>query len=262
MFPRLISIGSFFLGTYGTLVALGFLVGLFVTVRLARRAGLKPDPIVNLAVYSALSGLVGAKIAMLLFDFPAYRAHPGDIFTIETLRAAGVYQGGLVLALIVAAWYIRSQHLPWLTTFDVFAPGIAVGHAIGRLGCLCAGCCWGIPTHVPWAITFRNQQAWQTTGVPLGIPLHPTQLYEALAEAVIFAVLLRRIRRPHAAGAIIGLYLILYSVSRFLIEFYRFHEQPTELGLSLTQWMSIGLLLAGVWILWNRAAKPAAVSRA
>jgi phosphatidylglycerol:prolipoprotein diacylglycerol transferase len=258
MFPRLISIGSFFLPTYGTLVALGFLTGLFVTVRLAKRAGLKPDPIVNLAIYSALAGLLGAKIAMLLFDFPAYWAHPGDIFTRETLQAAGVYQGGLVLALIVAAWYIRSQQLPWLTTFDVFAPGVAVGHAIGRLGCLCAGCCWGIPAHVPWAITFRNTQAWQLTGVPLSIPLHPTQIYEALAEAVIFAVLLWRIRRPHAAGAIIGLYLILYSVSRFVIEFYRFHEQPTQLGLSLTQWMSIGLLLLGVWILLHRPAKPVA----
>jgi phosphatidylglycerol---prolipoprotein diacylglyceryl transferase len=258
MFPRLISIGSFFLPTYGTLVALGFLAGLFVTVRLAKRAGLKPDPIVNLTIYSALAGLLGAKIAMLLFDFPTYWAHPGDIFTRETLQAAGVYQGGLVLALIVAAWYIRSQKLPWLTTFDVFAPGIAVGHAIGRLGCLAAGCCWGIPTWAPWAITFRNTQAWQLTGVPLGIPLHPTQLYESLTEAILFAVLLWRIRRPHAEGAIIGLYLILYSVSRFVIEFFRFHEQPTQLGLSLTQWMSIGLLLLGVWILMNRRTKPAA----
>ena len=157
----------------------------------------------------------------------------------------------------MATWYIRSQHLPWLATFDVFAPGLAVGHAIGRLGCLCAGCCWGIQTHVPWAITFRNTQAWQLTGVPLGVPLHPTQLYESLAEAILFAVLLWRIRRPHAAGAIIGLYLILYSVSRFVIEFYRFHEQPTQLGLSLTQWMSIGLLLLGVWILLKRPAKVA-----
>jgi phosphatidylglycerol:prolipoprotein diacylglycerol transferase len=231
-------------------------VGLFVTVLLARRAGLKPDPIVNLAIYAALTGLLGAKIAMLLFDFSTYWARPGEIFTRETLQAAGVYQGGLILGLIVATLYIRSQHLPWLTTFDVFAPGLAVGHAIGRLGCLSAGCCWGIPAHVPWAITFRNPRAWQITGVPLGVPLHPTQLYEALAEAVIFAVLLWRIRRPHAAGAIIGLYLILYSVSRFAIEFYRFHEQPTQLGLSLTQWMSIGLLLLGVRILLKRPVKP------
>ncbi|HTP88583.1 MAG TPA: prolipoprotein diacylglyceryl transferase [Bryobacteraceae bacterium] len=257
MFPRLISIGSFFLPTYGVLVALGFLLGLYITVRLARRAGLKPDLMVNLAIYSALAGLLGAKISMLLFDFPIYWAHPGEIFTRETLQAAGVYQGGLILGIIVAAWYIRSQKLPWLTTFDVFSPGIAAGHAIGRLGCFAAGCCWGIPTRLPWGVTFRSPQAYDLTGVPLGIPLHPTQLYESLSEAILFAILFWRIRRPHAQGTIIGLYLILYSISRFVIEFYRFHEQARQLGLSLTQWMAIGLALLGVWILLNRKAKPA-----
>jgi phosphatidylglycerol:prolipoprotein diacylglycerol transferase len=213
---------------------------------------------VNLAIYAALAGLLGAKISMLLFDFPLYWSHPGEIFTRETLQAAGVYQGGLILALIVSAWYIRAQRLPWLTTFDVFAPGVAIGHAIGRLGCLAAGCCWGVQTLVPWGITFHSARAHDLTGVPLGIPLHPTQLYESLAEAVLFGILLWRIRRPHAQGAIIGLYLILYSISRFAIEFYRFHEQALRMGLSLTQWMSIGLLLLGVWILLSRSARPAA----
>jgi phosphatidylglycerol:prolipoprotein diacylglycerol transferase len=258
MFPRLISIGSFFLPTYGTLVALAFLAGLYITLHFAKRAGLKTDPIVNLAIYTALAGLLGAKIAMVLFDFRKYRTGEFKLFSLETLQSAGVYQAGLVLGLVMAAWYIRRQHLPWLTTLDVFAPGLAVGHAIGRIGCLCAGCCWGIATHVPWAITFRNPQAWQLTGVPLGIPLHPTQIYESLAEAIIFVILVWRIRRPHAEGMIFGLYLILYSVSRFVIEFYRFHEQPLELGLSLTQWMSIALLLLGVWVLLNRRKTPAA----
>ncbi len=257
MFPRLISIGSFFLPTYGTLVALGFLVGLFVTLRLAKRAGLESEPVMNLAIYSALAGLLGGKLAMLLFDYRIYLAHPGEIFTRETLQAAGVYQGGLVLAILTAALYIRKQKLPWLTTFDVFAPGIAAGHAIGRLGCFAAGCCWGTETHLPWAVTFTNPQAQDLTGVPLGKPLHPTQLYESLAEAIIFIVLLWRIRRGHSEGAIIGLYLILYSVSRFIIEFFRFHEQPTQLGLSLTQWIAIGLLLLGIWILLHRTPRPA-----
>jgi len=258
MFPRLITIGNFFLPTYGTLVAIAFLVGLYVTVHFAKRAGLKTDPVVNLAIYTALAGLLGAKIAMLLFDFRKYWTGEIRLFSLETLQAAGVYQGGLILALLVAVWYIRRQHLPWLTTLDVFAPGLAVGHAIGRLGCLCAGCCWGIATHVPWAITFRNYQAAELTGVQLGIPLHPTQIYESLAEAMIFLLLFWRIRRPHADGLIFGLYLILYSVSRFVIEFYRFHEQPLQLGLSLTQWMSLGLLLLGVWVLLNRRKTPAA----
>ena len=111
---------------------------------------------------------------------------------------------------------------------------------------------------MPWGVTFRSPQAYDLTGVPLGIPLHPTQLYESLSEAILFGILFWRIRRPHAQGTIIGLYLILYSVSRFVIEFYRVHEQAKQLGLSLTQWMAIGLALLGVWILLNRKARPTA----
>jgi len=255
MFPRLLSIGSFFVPTYGTLVALGFLVALFVVVRLAKREGLPSDLIANLGIYCGIAGLLGGKLGMFLFDWKLYWNNPGEIFTRETLQAAGVFQTGLLLAIVVAALYIRHNRLPWLETFDVFAPGVAIGHGIGRLGCFAAGCCWGVPTRLPWAVTFTNPQANQLTGVPLGIPLHPTQLYDSLAEAIIFGFLLWRIRRPHPAGEIIGLYLVLYSVARFGIEFVRVHEQPTELGLSLTQWISIGLFLFGVWLLLNRTTR-------
>jgi len=256
MFPRLISIGNFFVPTYGTLVALGFLVGLFITVRLAKREGLSSDLIANLGIYCGIAGLLGGKLGMFLFDWKIYWHEPGQIFTRETLQAAGVYQTGLLVAFIVAVLYIRRNKLPWLDTLDVFAPGVAIGHAIGRLGCFAAGCCWGRPTHLPWAVTFTNPQANELTGVPLGIPLHPTQLYDSGAEAIIFAFLLWRIRGQHRAGEIIGSYMVLYSVARFFIEFLRIHEQPTELGLSLTQWISIGTLLLGIWLLLNRAPRP------
>jgi len=255
MFPRLISIGNFWVPTYGVLVAMGFLVALFITVRLAKSAGLAPDLIANLGIYCGIAGLLGGKLAMFLFDWRTYWNHPDQIFTRETLQAAGVYQGGLVLALIVAAWYMHHHRLPWLETLDVFAPGVALGHGIGRLGCLAAGCCWGVPTKLPWGIVFRNPQANEMTGVPLGVPLHPTQVYEALAEAAIFGFLLWRIRRPHPAGEIMGLYLVLYSVARFLIEFVREHEQATQLGLSLTQWIAIGTFLLGIWLLLNRTPR-------
>ncbi len=255
MFPRLISIGNFFVPTYGALVALAFLAGLFVTVRLAKRAGLPVELISNLGIYCGIGGLLGGKLAMFLFDWRRYWSKPSDIFTLDTLQAAGVYQGGLILALTVAALYIHYNRLPWLETLDVFAPGVALGHAIGRMGCLAAGCCWGLPTHLPWAITFTNPQAGQLTGVPLGIPLHPTQIYESLTELIIFGALLWRMKRPHAAGEIMGLYLILYSVARFSIEFVRFHEQATELGLSLTQWIAMATLLLGIWLLLNRTPR-------
>ena len=263
MFPKLISIGSFFIPTYGTLVAIGFLAALWVVTRLAKRAKLPSERDTNLAIYCALAGLAGAKLFMILFDFKAYWNDLGSLFSLTTLQAAGVYQGGFVVAFAVALLYMRRQHLPILATCDVFAPGIALGQAIGRIGCFSAGCCWGLAAHVPWAVTFHNPQAAELTGVPLGIPLHPTQLYESVADALIFLFLYLRIGRTHTAGAIFGWYLALYSAARFVIEFFRFHEQGLHLGLSYTQWISLATLAAGVTLLSSSIfrSQPAAFAR-
>jgi phosphatidylglycerol---prolipoprotein diacylglyceryl transferase len=256
MFPKLISIGSFFIPMYGTLVAIGFLLALWVTVRLARRAKLPPEPVTNLAIYCALAGLAGAKLFMILFDFNAYWSGQEPLFSLNTLQAAGVYQGGFLVALITAVLYMRHNGLPVFETSDVFAPGIALGQAIGRLGCFAAGCCWGVECHLPWAVTFKNLEAQRLTQVPLGVPLHPTQLYESIADAVIFALLYRLISRPHHGGAILGWYLALYSSARFAIEFFRNHEQGLHLGLSYTQWISLATLAAGIWLLIDRRRAP------
>ena len=256
MFPKLISIGSFFIPTYGTLVAIGFLAALWIIIRLAKRASLPAEQITNLAIYCALAGLAGAKLFMILFDFQTYWNNPKSLFSLSTLQAAGVYQGGFVVAFITAILYMQRQHLPILATCDVFAPGIALGQAIGRIGCFSAGCCYGIATHVPWATTFHSQDAADLTGVPLGIPLHPTQLYESVADALIFAFLYFSIGKKHTAGAILGWYLALYSTARFIIEFFRFHEQGLHLGLSYTQWISLATLAAGVALLIVRRGAP------
>ncbi len=262
MLPKLISIGSFFIPTYGVLVATAFLVALWITVKLAKRAQLPSEQVTNLAIYCALAGLAGAKLFMILFDYQDYLARPGTIFSLATLQAAGVYQGGLVLALITAVYYMRKTRLPVLETFDVFAPGIAVGHAIGRIGCLAAGCCWGRECSLPWAITFRNPEAHDLVGVPLNVPLHPTQLYESLSEAVIFAFLYWRIQRAHRSGEIFALYLTLYSIARFLVEFVRNHEQPTHFDLSLTQWISLATMAAGIGLLVIGRMRPRQVQSA
>lgn len=259
MYPKLIEIGSFYLPTYGVLVALGFLVGLGVTTRLGKRSGLRPELVTNLAVYVALAGMLGAKIAMILFDWRDYAENPGSIFSMDTLQAAGVFQGGLILALLTAYLYMKKQGLPTLATSDVFAPGVAIGHGIGRLGCFAAGCCWGKKSDLPWAVTFHDPEAWSLTRVPLETPLHPTQLYESGTEFLLFAFLLWRFKQPHPPGRIIGLYLVLSSVIRFGIEFVREHQQPLTLGLSLTQWIAIGLAAAGAIVL-TRTGKPTPVS--
>jgi phosphatidylglycerol---prolipoprotein diacylglyceryl transferase len=256
MFPKLISIGSFFIPTYGTLVAIAFLAALWVVTLLAKRAQLPSERVTNLAIYCALAGLAGAKLFMILFDFKTYWNDPGSLFSLSTLQAAGVYQGGFVVAFVVALLYMRRQHLPVLATCDVFAPGIALGQAIGRLGCFSAGCCWGSETHAPWAVTFHNPQAAELTGVPLGTPLHPAQLYESAADALIFLFLYLQIGKAHTSGTILGWYLTLYSVARFVIEFFRFHEQGLHAGLSYTQWISLATLVAGLGLIIARRGAP------
>ena len=196
---------------------------------------------------------------MFLFDWSYYSTHPRDILVLSTLQAAGVFQGGLILALIVSVWYMRRKRLPVLRTMDVFAPGVALGHAIGRVGCFAAGCCWGAPTSLPWAVTFTNEESHRRFGTPLNQPLHPSQIYESAAELVILAILLRLFARPHRDGSILAWYLILYSLVRFAIEFVRNHEQAPVWGLSLTQWISLATLLAGALLLRNRQTSQAPV---
>ncbi len=263
MFPKLIEIGSFYLPTYGLLVALGFLAGLTVTTRLARLRGLPGETVSNLAVYCALAGLLGAKLTMIAFDWKIYLERPSEIFSLETLQAAGVYQGGFLLALAAAIFLIRRDRLPALTTMDAFAPGIALGHAIGRVGCFAAGCCWGAVCDRPWAVEFTNVDAARLTGVPLGQPLHPSQLYESAAELIIFGALWQLFRRNPAPGTVFGLYLVLYSTVRFFVEFVRFHAQELPFGgpWSNTQWISLAMGLGGLAVLvWRSRTRPLAAA--
>jgi phosphatidylglycerol:prolipoprotein diacylglycerol transferase len=254
MFPRLLQIGSFSLPTYGLLVAVAFLTALWMTSRFAKERGLNSEKIVNLGVYCALAGMLGAKLLMIALD-PEYRAHPLEVFSFATLQSAGIFFGGFVLAIVFAFVYMQRQGLPPLLTCDVFAPGLALGHGIGRLGCFAAGCCWGKPTHLPWGVTFNNPDL--TTGVPTGIALHPTQLYEAFAEGAICLILVARMRRPHAPGAIIGLYLILYGFVRFGVEFLRAHDASNPLGgpFTLEQWISLAVAAAGIYLALRRTAE-------
>jgi len=254
MHPKLISIGDFFIPTYGFLVMLGFVAGLWLASRLARRSELDADAVVNLAVYCALAGIVGAKLLLIAEDFSYYSRNPGELFSFSTLQAGGIFHGGLIAALVVAFVYLRSKRLPALKTADVFAPGVALGHAIGRLGCFSAGCCWGAECHRAWAVTFTNPDANRMFGTPLNTPLHPTQLYEAGAEALIALLLLRRFLRPHQPGTILGLYLLLYSSARFLVEFVRAHQTPNPFHgpLSAAQWVAAALAVLGFWLWWIR----------
>jgi phosphatidylglycerol:prolipoprotein diacylglycerol transferase len=231
--------------------------------RLAERAGIEREAVINLGVYCALAGVAGAKLLMILVDVPAYLEDPGSLFSLATLQAAGIFYGGLIAALITGWVYIRRKRLPLWRTMDVFAPAVALGHGIGRLGCFSAGCCWGERTSLPWAVTFTNPEA-AKFGTPLDVPLHPTQMYEAAGEFLIFGFLLWLLRRPHGEGSIIGVYLMSYAFLRFIVEFFRAHlvENPWGGPFSDDQWISLALFVAGAAIFASSrqglAAKPAA----
>jgi len=267
VFPRLFHIGNFNVPTYGLMAALGLIFGLLLIVKLGREQGLDPDKLWNLGLIAILSGIFGAKILMVLVDFSFYREHPAEIFSLSTLQAGGVWSGGFLLALIMCIWYMRANRMPVLRTCDVFAPGLALGHAFGRVGCFAAGCCYGRETHVPWAVTFRNPLAHQIVDTPLNVPLHPTQLYEMVLELCNCLFLVWLIRRKKFEGEIIGTYMIIYGIGRYFIEFFRGDEGRGDfLGwMSGTQAIAICLVIFG-GLLWMRRVSlrppvPAKVAR-
>ena len=256
MLPKLIELpNGFFLPAYGVLVAAAFLVAIWMAARLARQAGIGADAVTGLGVNAALGGLIGAKLLLIFENFDQYRSDPGSLFTLATLQSGGVFFGGLIAAVGVAWYTIRSKKLPLYTTLDCFAPGIALGHAIGRLGCFAAGCCWGRECDRAWAVTFTNPAAAELTGVPLGVPVHPTQLYEAVSQFVLAGLLLRAWGRPHEPGRIFGYYLAGASLARLIVDFFRAHESANPWGgpLSVAQYVALGLGAAGIWLIFRRS---------
>ena len=213
------SIGPLTLHTYGVLLAIAFITGLWVASRQARAAGLDAARVTDMAVYVLIAGLVGAKVLLVVVEWGYYAHNPRELLSI--LQSGGVFYGGLIGAFPVAWWYARKHALPPWRTADVLAPAVAIGQAIGRLGCFAAGCCYGRPAEVPWAVTFRDSYASRTVGTPLDTPLHPTEIYEAIACLAIFFLLAQVARRKRFDGQVTLAYVLLYGIARFVIEFYR-----------------------------------------
>lgn len=259
MYPILFEIGNWPVYSYGVLLAAAYLIGLQLAVVRARRAGVDPAKVMDLGIYLIIAALVGAKLMLIIVDFDYFRQQPRELLSL--VRAGGVFYGGLIAAVGVGIWLVRRYQLNVWATGDLMAPGIALGHVIGRFGCLLAGCCYGRPTDVPWAITFTNPVASANVGTPLGLPLHPTQLYDAGAELLILAILLMTERKGKPfAGRTFWLYMGLYAISRFIIEFYRGDvNRGTALGgLPTSQFVSLLIVPAAFGMLWllRRRAQP------
>lgn len=251
MHPQLLHFGRFFLPTYGFLVSLGVLLGLWISVRNSERLGIDGEKAWNLGILVVLCGIVGAKVLYVINEGMSLR----DIFSISTLQAGGVFSGGLIAAFIAAAWYVHRHHMPPLGTCDAFAPGLAFGHAIGRIGCFAAGCCYGKPTHHFWGVTFTNPLANSITGTPLNVPLEPTQLFESAVELANFFFLMWLLKRRKFDGEVFGAFLFIYGIARFFLEYLR--DDPgrgSVFGgvMTGTQLIAIGLVIGGGLIWWWR----------
>jgi phosphatidylglycerol---prolipoprotein diacylglyceryl transferase len=259
MHPILIQIGWFKIHTYGFLLSMAFLTGLWVIARAGEKNGIDRNLTYDLGLWLAISALAGSKLLLILTDLSYYLANPSEVFSLSSLRAGGVFYGGFITAVLTALYFTRRHHLSFWKVADIFSPGIALGLSIGRLGCFSAGCCWGRPTSLAWGVTFTNPYSQEIVGVPLNIALHPTQLYESAASFVVFLVIWQHLKKRKYDGQTFTLFLFLYSIIRFLIELFRGDE---DRGIWLNGLLStsqiISLLLLGLAfiLLWRLRPSP------
>lgn len=216
MFPILIKFNSFTIYTYGFFVATGFLIALILLEWNLKKNNLPVKEISNLVFYLFIVAFLGSKILMILSEFKYYISYPREI--LGTIRAGGHFFGALLFGIPFAFLYLKKKKIPFLPVADVFAPSIALAHSFGRLGCFSAGCCYGKEFNCPISVTFTNPIAHQHTGVPLGVPLFPTQLAEAIFNFLNFIFLFLLLKKK---GKVFSFYIFNYSVWRFLIEFFR-----------------------------------------
>jgi phosphatidylglycerol:prolipoprotein diacylglycerol transferase len=258
--PIAFHIGSFAVHSYGVMMALAFLAGLWTATLRARREKISGEHIADVTLWVMVGAILGARIVYVTTYWKQEFADQpfSEVFMIQ--HGGLVYYGGLIGATVAGMIYIHWKKLPLWKTADVFAPSIALGSVFGRIGCLLNGCCYGRPSDLPWAITFTNPQANQYSGTPLGIPLHPTEIYDALLNLVLYVFLAWLFRRKKFDGQIFATYLILYAIFRSIAEYFR-GDYPTDhihAGLTSAQLVSVPIFVAGLVLaaMLSRRAAP------
>ena len=214
MRPVLINIGRFHVYSYGFMLMVGFAAGIAWGCREARRRNLSPDLVIDYGLWALLSAIVGARVVFVLLNWSEY-AH--DPVSIVIGRGGLSFHGGLAGALVALYFFCRKRGVRFTQMTDLLAPALPLGFAFARIGCFLNGCCYGVPTHLPWACQFVN------TDLPGGHtpPSHPVQLYSSALNLALFGLLVWAGRRPRFRGELTLWYLSLYSVIRFGLEFLR-----------------------------------------
>jgi phosphatidylglycerol---prolipoprotein diacylglyceryl transferase len=264
MLPRLLTTPFFTVHTFGLLLASAYMAAFWWLTREGRREGLDADELASLGFWAIAGAIIGAKALLIVRELPEYAAAPSEIFSLSVLASAGDFYGGFIGALIASAIFFRRHpRLPFWRTADLCGPAIALGQAIGRVGCFMAGDDYGRPTDLPWAVTFTNPDAARIGGAPLGVPLHPVQLYESLVCLVLFAFLVRLRRHKRFDGEVILAYTLLYAIARFVLELFRGDaDRGFVFGglLSTSQFIAaiLGPVAAAVWVFRYRS-RPGAL---
>jgi phosphatidylglycerol:prolipoprotein diacylglycerol transferase len=218
--PILIKLGPLTIASYGFLFAFGVLLGVLLCFRLARKEGVDLALFTDFIFWVMLLSLLGAKLWLLASNFAYYREFPGELKYL--LTSGGSFYGGLIFGAVFAVWFIRRHKLSYRQLGDIVAPALALGHFFGRLGCFAAGCCWGREAaHCAVAVTFTSLKANALTGVPLYLPLYPTQLMEAALNLGNFLVLLVWYKKRKFKGQVIAIYMLNYALIRFVVEYFR-----------------------------------------
>ena len=246
MYPVLFRIGSFEITSFGVMVALGALAGLWVFRRELARSKL-PDAAVDAAVYGLIGGLLGAK---LLYVFE--HLGEGSFFSLFLDRGGMSWFGGFVGGLLAGLATIRAKRWPLMAVLSAATPALAVGQMLGRIGCFLVGDDYGSPTSLPWGVAF-----------PQGLPptterVHPTQIYEAIFLAVLAWVLVRWRRRGVPDRIVLGRYFLLAGGFRFLLEFVRVNTRVAG-PLTVAHFCALAIVLLGIVLL--RPTQPAPSAR-
>lgn len=215
------------------MLAVAVMVASFLIGRDAKRIGISLDAVYDLAFWVVVFGIVGARFFYISFNWPLFSSHPLEMIMIQNGGLA--WQGSLVFGFLTAVIYLKKKGIPFWKFLDLAVPYVALGHAIGRIGCFLNGCCYGKP--VGWGIYFPV----------FGERLHPTQIYMALGQLVIFFVLRMMSGRMKKDGEILVLYLLLSALERFLVEFFR-ADHVLYGGLSIFQYVCMGIFAAALII--------------
>ncbi len=245
-----IQIGPVTIHMYGVMIAIGFLMALLVTTKRAKARSLSEDIVFDLFFSSLIGGAVGTRLLYYLVSIPEIIENPSILWNFSN---GYVVYGGIIGGILAGYILCKIKKVSFVPYFDLVMPAVAMAQGFGRIGCFFAGCCYGRETESAFSITYWNSQL-----APNGVKLIPTQLISSAGDFAIFAVLLYYARKERAKGRVAALYLILYSIGRFLVEFLRNDYRGSVGSLSTSQFISIGILVVGlVMFFWRRKEETA-----